>query len=177
MKKRLEEILCSVTGVVIATVVLWAIIITIACLTALASGPGYNDISQTENQTVIRLTEQVAEIYPICPELLQAMVFYESSNKMSAKSGKCIGYMQVSTKYHSGRADKLGVSLYDGYGNILTGTDYLMDLCEQYGDVATALMIYNGTSDAVERGENGNLTDYARNILDLSEKLERKHGK
>lgn len=155
---------------VVISVLIWAI-------TAQASGPGYNDISQTENRTVIELTERVAEIYPVCPELLQAMVFYESSNKMSARSGKCIGYMQVSTKYHGGRANKLGVSLYDGYGNILTGTDYLMDLCEQYGDVATALMVYNGTSDAVERGETGDLTDYARNILDLAEKLERKHGK
>ncbi len=177
MKKRLEEILCSITGALILSVLLWAILIAIMAITAQASGPGYNDIRQTENKTVIELTERVAEIYPICPELLQAQIFYESSNRMSARSGKCIGYMQVSTKYHGDRADKLGVSLYDGYGNILTGADYLVELCEHYGDVATALMIYNGTSDAVERGENGNLTDYAKNILELSEKLERKHGK
>ena len=144
---------------------------------AKADGPGYDYIEQTENQTVIEYTERVAEIYPICPELLQAMIFYESSNNPDARNGLCVGYMQVSEKYHTGRADKLGVSIYDGYGNILTGTDYLMELIEKHGEVATALMVYHGESDALKKAEAGEISEYAEKVLDLSEKLERKHGK
>ena len=177
MKRRLKEILCSITGVVIVSVLIWAILIGILAITAHASGPGYDHIQQTEDQTVIQLTEQVAEIYPICPELLQAMIFYESSNRMSARNGKCIGYMQVSTKYHQDRADKLGVSIREGHGNILTGTDYLMELLDKHGDVATALMVYHGERDAVRKAEAGEISEYARKILELSEQLERLHGK
>lgn len=142
-----------------------------------ADGLDYNRIEDTENQTVIDITNQVAEIYPICPELIQAMVFYESSNKMSAKNGSCIGYMQVSTKWHADRAKQLGVSIRDGYGNILTGTDYLFELCEKYGDVALALMVYHGESDAEEKAERGEISAYANKILDLSAKLEELHKK
>lgn len=142
-----------------------------------AAGQGYDYIEQTENETIIELTERVAEIYPICPELLQAIIFYESSNNVNARNGSCVGSMQVNEKYHAKRASKLGVSLYDPYGNILTGTDYLMELIVEYGEVGAALMVYNGSSDALERAESGNLTSYAKKILDLSEKLERLHGK
>ena len=142
-----------------------------------AAGLGYNRIEETQDQTVIEITNQIAEIYPICPELLQAMIFYESSNKMSAKNGSCIGYMQVSTKWHSARAKKLGVSLQDGYGNILTGTDYLMELIQEHEDVATALMVYHGESDALEKAGRGELSSYAVRILDLSSRLEERNGK
>ena len=141
------------------------------------AGDGYSRIEQTESEEVIEITEEVGARYAICPELLQAMIFYESSNRMSAKNGGCVGYMQVSTKYHGSRAASLGVSLYDGYGNILTGTDYLAELLEDCGDVATALMVYHGERNAKKKGEAGEISDYAEKILDLSEKLERKHGK
>lgn len=177
MRDRLKEILCSFTGLVIVSLLIWAVLIAVICLTAQAGGPGYDRLEQTGDETVMELTEQAAEIYPICPELLQAVVFYESSNRMSARNGKCVGYMQVSTRYHSSRAEKLGVSLYDGYGNILTGTDYLMELVEQYDDIATALMVYHGERDAAEKAERGEISSYAQRILDLSEKLERLHGK
>lgn len=177
MKKRLKEIMLSPAGPVILSVVIWAAILLGIAITADASGPGYQYIEQTESQAVIALTEQVAEQYPICPELLQAIIFYESCNRMGVSNGSCIGYMQVSTRYHSGRADKLGVSLWDGYGNILTGTDYLMELIEEHGDVAAALMVYHGEQGAVDRAERGEISGYARKILELSALLERNHGK
>lgn len=143
-----------------------------------ASGPGYEYIEQTENQRVIELTEQMAKMYPICPELLQAMIFYESSNQPGARNGSCIGYMQVNPRWHRERMDKLGVSdLYDGYSNILTGTDYLMELIGEYGDAATALMVYHGERNAEQAAEEGVISDYAGRILNLSSKLERLHGK
>lgn len=178
MKDKMRNIDWVKVAIAISLAIFWIIAgVCIYKIVSDAAGAGYNRIEDTQNSTVVEITEKVSEVYPICPELLQAIVFYESSNKMSARSGKCIGYMQVSTKYHSARAESLGVSLSDGYGNILTGTDYLMELIEKHDDVATALMVYNGSSDAIERGESGNLTSYARNILELSEKLERYHGK
>lgn len=147
-------------------------------ISANASGPGYEYIEQTENQRVIELTEQMAQMYPICPELLQAMIFYESSNQPGARNGSCIGYMQVNPRWHRERMDKLGVSdLYDGYSNVLTGTDYLMELIQEYGDVATALMVYHGERNAERAASEGVISDYAGRILNLSSKLERLHGK
>ncbi len=147
-------------------------------ISAKASGPGYEYIEQTENRRVIELTEQMAQMYPICPELLQAMIFYESSNQPGARNGSCIGYMQVNPRWHRERMDRLGVSdLYDGYSNILTGTDYLMELIKEYGDVATALMVYHGERNAERSASEGVISDYAGRILNLSSKLERLHGK
>lgn len=67
--------------------------------------------------------------------------------------------------------------LKDGYGDILVGTDYLMELCEKYGDISLALMAYNGGEDAVESASDAGINEYARKILELSEELERLHGK
>lgn len=145
-----------------------------------AAGTEYDYIEQTESEEIIELTERVAEIYPICPEVLQAMAFYESSNERTvvSKYGD-IGYMQVNPKWHSDRMDKLGVTdLYDGYSNILVGTDYLYEMCLKHGDIVTALMAYNmGSDKAEELDEAGVISDYARKILELSEQLERLHGK
>lgn len=144
-----------------------------------ADGLGYEYIEQTEDEAVIALTEQVAEKYPICPELIQALIFYESSNRLTlvSKWGD-VGYMQVNPKWHTERMDKLGVTdLTDGYGNILVGTDYLYELCVEYEDVAVALMVYNQGPEAAEKAEAGEISSYARKILDLSAKLERLHGK
>lgn len=178
MKKKWKEAMDSGTGMVMVTVIIWLLVIlAIAVGEADASGPGYQNIEQTVDPEVEAWTEKAAEIYPVCPELLQAIIFYESCNRMDVSNGSCVGYMQVSAQYHGSRADRLGVSIHEGWGNILTGTDYLMELLEEYEDVATALMVYNGSSDALERAGSGNLTGYARNILELSEKLERLHGK
>lgn len=178
MKEKLKKLDWLKIVIALLLIIFWLIVGTCICkITTDAEGPGYDRIEDTVNQTVIEITAKVAEKYPICPELIQAVVFYESSNRMSARNGKCVGYMQVSEKWHFDRADRLGVSIHDGYGNILTGTDYLYELCVEYGDVALALMVYNGTSDAVKLAESGIITDYARKILELSEKLERLHGK
>ncbi len=171
-------------GQVFITVVsVWMIILFVhGCFTfpVDAAGPGYEYIEQTEDETVIALTEQIAEIYPICPEILQAVAFYESSNTRTvvSKYGD-IGYLQVNPKWQSDRMDKLGVTdLYDGYSNILVGTDYLYEMCLEHGDMATALMAYNmGSDKAEELDEAGVISDYARKILELSEQLERLHGK
>lgn len=140
---------------------------------------GYITIEQTEDPEVIRFTEEIGSRYGICPELLQAMVFYESSNNPKAKSaGGDTGYMQVNKKWHKDRMDRLGVEdLTDGYGNILVGTDYLAELAEKYEDIPLVLMKYNGDSKADKLFQEGKMSDYAEKILSLSAKLERAHGK
>lgn len=140
----------------------------------------YDFIEQTENKEIIRISEEISKIYPICPELIQAQIFYESSNRREVIS-QCgdIGYMQVNPKWQAERMENLGViDLTDWYGNILVGCDLLYELFQKYGEVELVLMAYNeGEELAVRKYNSGQVSDYARNIMELSEKLERKHGK
>lgn len=140
---------------------------------------GYESVGQTESQEVIRLTESIAGQYPICPETLQALIFYESSNRRTVVSRwGDVGYMQVNPRWQKGRMERLGVpDLSEGYGNILVGTDYLMELCRKYGDISLALVAYNKGEDAASRCCNPWEDEYSRKILELSGELERIHGK
>lgn len=86
--------------------------------------------------------------------------------------------MQVSSRWHADRMKRLGVrSLYDERGNVRVGTDYLAELIGEHGDVATALMVYHGESDALSKAENGIVSSYASKILERSAELERLHNK
>lgn len=145
----------------------------------LSGGPGYDLLEQTGKEEVIMLTEQIGEQYGICPELLQAVIFYESGNdRYAVSAGGDRGYMQVNPKWHGDRMARLGVTnLYDGYENIVTGADYLSELAGKYEDVGLALMKYNGDSRADSLYEAGQLSEYAKRILNLSAELERAHGK
>lgn len=140
------------------------------------------DLSQIKVPTeIIEITETVGEMYCICPELLQAMVFTESTFNPYAENGSCKGLMQVSEKWHKDRMDRLGVTdIYDPYGNILLGADYLYELIttKEYGESITyTLDVYNGNSKAICNEENGIISGYAKEILDLSALLEEQHGK
>lgn len=162
-----------------------AALLTMLCSSAyslhevFAAGKGYINIEQTEDATVIRYTEEIGARYGICPELLQAIVFCESSNNPKVKSaGGDTGYMQVNPKWHRERMDKLGVTdLTDGYSNILVGTDYLAELAEEYEEISLVLMKYNGDSRAGKLYSEGKMSEYAEKILSLSAELERLHGK
>ena len=121
---------------------------------------------------------EIGDRYGICPELLEAMIEVESSGNALARNGNCKGLLQIDTTYHKERMEKLEVSnVYDEKGNILVAADYLMELFQEYGDVGTALMVYNGSRGAVDMGERGEFTDYADKILTRSAQLERLHGK
>lgn len=121
---------------------------------------------------------EISEEYCVCPELIMAIVERESSGRADAENGGCKGLMQVSEKWHKDRMERLGVeSLYDPYGNILVGTDYLMELAERYGDIYAVLMVFNGTSNAVAKAEAGEYSSYATGIVERSEQLERLHEK
>ena len=122
--------------------------------------------------------EVISEQYDVCPELIMAIVETESSGNTNATNGSCKGLMQISERWHADRMERLGVTdLYDPYSNILVGVDYFMELAEKYGDLPLVLMVYNGSSDAFERNESGNYTDYAIKIMNRSIELEKLHGK
>lgn len=136
-------------------------------------------VEYVSEKEIVKISYEIGNRYCICPELLQAIAFRESSYQSKATNGTCIGLMQVSRKWHIGRMEKLGVKdLYDPYGNMLVAADYLSELFNEYEDVGVVLMKYNGDSnwDDFMNGE-AELSKYANDILMMSEELEREHGK
>ena len=122
---------------------------------------------------------EVATEYQVSPELIMAMVETESNYDVDAENGDCKGLMQVSQKWHKDRMDKLGVTdLYDPYSNILVGVDFISELSEDYQDIGLVLMLYNmKRSTAFEMYEKGELSGYAKKILERSAELEKENGK
>lgn len=110
---------------------------------------------------------EVASDYDIEPDLIRSIIYHESKYDPKAKNGSCLGLMQVSTKWHKDRAERLGVTdFYDPKGNILLGVDYLSELIEQHGDVSLALMCYNMShKKAKQLYSRGQVSSYAKNVL------------
>lgn len=78
--------------------------------------------------------------------------------------GTCLGYMQIMPRWHSGRAEALGVeNLMEPYGNFRVGCSYLGELLAKY-DTGDALCVYKSGSP----GESS----YSREVLTLYEKWE-----
>lgn len=134
-----------------------------------------------ENETIISQVAREAcieygNLYGICPELLMAIIERESSGLPDVSNGSCVGLMQVSQVWHLERAVRLGVTdLYSERGNILVATDYLAELSKLHKDVSTALMVYHGESDAIEKANAGKVSGYADWILKRSAELEKIH--
>lgn len=122
--------------------------------------------------------ETIGRDMGISSELLEAVIEQESWGVAEVFNGDCKGLMQVNEKYHNERMKRLGITdIFDPYGNILTGADYLLELFRENEDIGTVLMIYNGTKDAKERGAHSDYTTYARQIMERTEQLERIHDK
>lgn len=134
-----------------------------------------NDL--TEKQRIDSYIEIVSSEYAICPELVMAIVETESGYDPYARNGSCSGLMQVSTYWHKGRMQSLGVTnIFDEQSNILVGVDYLSELLEQY-DEPLALMVYNmGYTTAYSYYKNGTISSYAKNILVRKKELQFEHA-
>ena len=136
-----------------------------------------------DNETPIEIQiacNKYGEEYGICPELLEAIAYQESHFIETATDAKesCFGLMQIQKISHRERMNDLNVTdLYDVDGNIHVATDYLSELFERYEDVGTVLMVYHGERNAVQKSEQGIISQYAKEILERSEHLERTHGK
>lgn len=109
--------------------------------------------------------------------LVHSIIWHESRYQVDAKNGSCVGLMQMSTIWHTKRAQALGFDgdLYNPYTNIFTGVDYLNDLIESYGDLSLVLMIYNGQANATERYKSGDISWYARSVMEMANELEVKY--
>ena len=122
----------------------------------------------------VEYIEQVCSEKYLCPELVEALIESESSGQADVvSSGGCVGLMQLNPKYFEG-------DLLNWKHNIDLGTDYLIELFEEYGDLEVVLTAYNCgeyskiTKSAIETGE-GNA--YAKKISKRSAELEGIHGK
>ena len=129
---------------------------------------------------ITQYAEIIGNEFNICPELLEAIAFYESSYDPTVTNGNCKGLMQVNPTVHQLRFEEAGWSTSDwdnAYINMYIAADYLSELFNQYEDVGIVLGVYHGESNAVENGKTGNLSSYTKKILKRSEELERAHGK
>ena len=124
--------------------------------------------------------EKYGEEYGICPELLEAICFKESRfhREVVDPSFTCIGLMQIDATVHRKRMQRLGIyDLFDIDNNVHVGADILSELFELNDDAGLVLMLYHGERNAFYKAKRGKLSSYAKDILEISEELERKHGK
>lgn len=131
------------------------------------------EIDTTLPDKYISYIIEISEEYCVQPELIEAIIEAESGNNNNVVSDHgAVGFMQVIPKWHKDRAARLGVDIEDPYGNILVGTDYLMELADEYYDLPVVLAVYNGDSRAFEEDY---VSDYAQRIIDRSRELEILH--
>lgn len=123
---------------------------------------------------------EYGEEYNICPELLMAIIEYESRGQADAENGNCKGLMQINVKYHEERMERLGVTdIFDEHGNVYVGSDYLSELSRKYDDIYMILMCYGmGEERAKSLLKKGIYkSSYAVEVCERSAELERLHGK
>ena len=73
---------------------------------------------------------------------------------------------------------RLGIyDLFDIDNNVHVGADIMSELFDYNEDVSLALMLYHGEKDAFYKAKRCKISKYARDILEVSEELERVHGK
>lgn len=162
--------------------------ITIAILVAALSTQLSNTTISTEQPAELSYRElyfsYVDEItsrdeydfYPDIDKLVKAIMITESNCQPDlTSSAGCIGPMQLSPYWQAERARKLGVKdLWDPYGNILVGIDFLKDLYLNYAnqDMPLAIMMYNmDFSSARKLRSMGQLSGYAVKVLGLCNEL------
>lgn len=129
----------------------------------------------TEVELIDSYTVEIGLEYGVDPAILQSMIWHESRYKAdNINSIGCMGLMQICTKWHMPRAERLGVTDFlDPYQNILIGTDILADYMTK-GDIGLALMLYSGNHNtAYELYRNGKLSWYATSVLDRAEMIRR----
>lgn len=139
--------------------------------------------AQAEEQAVVpediqEISEELGQIYSICPEVIQAVGWVESRFQADAENGGCVGIMQVAPKWHRERMDRLGVTdLTDVRQNMLVAVDYLAELVEDEEDMEEVLMRYHGESRIQEKLDAGKMSAYVDEVLTLSAELEERNGK
>lgn len=128
----------------------------------------------TQEQYIQNYILKICELYPyVDPYMIMGQVWAESRYDPNAISisGEHVGLMQVSTRWHADRADRLGVeNLFDIYGNLFVGINYMAELIDQTGSPALSLMIYNmGYVEPYKLLDQGIISEYAKQVLAKAE--------
>lgn len=132
----------------------------------------YIDSKMPESQRV--LIHKYAEEYCISEEILQALIFCESSYRMTAvnETSGCYGLAQVNPNVH-------GYSYDTEEKQIQKACEILMSHLEKEEDMAYALACFNGQSDAYSDFLNGTNTEdeFVSKVFRIAYDLETLHGK
>lgn len=141
---------------------------TLLILTTIFSNPLVCNADQPfSKEEIDQMIINACEEKNICPELVESIVFYESSYDIFARNGEHYGLMQINPKWHSDRMEKLGVKdLYDPEQNLKVGIDYIYELSLKYNDPVSVLNAYNSGSPKFH------MSSYAKKILERSAELE-----
>lgn len=128
---------------------------------------------KTQRELIDLYVADICEQYNFDPFIVHSVIWHESRYEPEAKNTTHLGLMQVSTRWHSGRAERLGVEdFFDPYGNILLGVDYLSEIANRYEDIRLVLMTYNmGDKRAKELFNEGEISWYATSVLERAEEL------
>jgi hypothetical protein len=129
----------------------------------------------SEQETIDGYVRDICSKYNMEPTLIKSIIKQESNYNPKAANGNCLGLMQVSSRWHKNRADRLGITdFYDPYSNILLGVDYLSELYNTHKDMRLALMLYNMKHDtAISMYENGQISNYAKTIMARAEEYKK----
>lgn len=158
---------------------------TIFCTSPLQVSANSNSVQVYEDEipeNIRQYCELVGTEFNICPELLEAIAFRESSFKPDARNGLHVGLMQINVKVHADRIASYGWTaedMTDAYKNLMVAGDYLAELYEKYGDDNPIVLgYYSGNTKSVAKyKEYGFLCPYVEDVLERSANYERLHNK
>lgn len=100
-----------------------------------------------ENFVIDEVLRVCTDVYPdLDPNYVLAIIYHESRFKPDVVNSKtnATGLMQILPKWHTSRAQRLGVDLADPAGNILVGCDILNEVYQQSKSMRYALNVYAG---------------------------------
>lgn len=115
------------------------------------------------------------EEYDVSPEIVIAVIERESQfdSATIGDNGKSVGLMQIQSRWHQERMDRLGCNdLADPFQNITVGVDYLAELQANDPDVYWVLMAYNGgPSYANKMAKKDKVSEYAASVVKRTKEL------
>ena len=126
---------------------------------------------------IIAECEGAGAFYDICPELLEAIAWKESRFTPTAQNGSFVGLMQMHKGIHKDRIERFGIDAYDPHASIWAAASLLHDIGEEYTvegespEASVLLAAYHGEDNVYS------YSTYTKKILEVSEALERAHGK
>lgn len=118
---------------------------------------------------------ELCEEYDVDPAIIVAMIWKESTYRVDTigDSGDSRGLMQIQSKWHYERMQRLGCTdLLDPYQNVTVGIDLFAAHMRSGKGVAHALMAYNGGgSYANQMTAAGQISYYAKTVIEKSKSL------